>query len=412
MAEYIFTNLPQYIRVTPRTDFSNSVVHENHVLLFSEDGETLTGKLSDGSFITIGGGSGGTDVSDTTAEAADVLSGKIFFTSGGVMTSGTIPTVSASLSANITTVPAGYISSPQTLTVPEASSATVTGNVVTIPAGYVSSQSQVTVGSAVSSATITPTTSNQIISSGVYLGGEQTILGDANLVGSNILSGVSIFGVPGELIASGGAEVTLGYISSGLFQPLEFYGTMAFDSGSAVNLSCYQWNLPASSGNISSGAIITSETTVSSGWIYLSAAVTSAHFYVDSGGIAIQTHVLNSGFIGFSGGRAQKTTIDSGASVMIYSSGIANSTTINSGELNAYNSGAIASNTIVNSGGRLIIASGFANHVTVNFGGSMSVGYTDSGADNVTVSSGGTMIYHGSGVTNLTSMTGAVIINS
>ncbi len=34
MAEYIFTNLPQYIRVTPRTDFSNSVVQPNHVLLF------------------------------------------------------------------------------------------------------------------------------------------------------------------------------------------------------------------------------------------------------------------------------------------------------------------------------------------------------------------------------------------
>lgn len=55
MAEYIFTNLPQYIRVTPRTDFSNSVVQPNHVLLFSEDGATLTGKLPDGTFITIGG---------------------------------------------------------------------------------------------------------------------------------------------------------------------------------------------------------------------------------------------------------------------------------------------------------------------------------------------------------------------
>ncbi len=61
MPEYIYTNLPQYVKVTPRTDFANSVVQANHVLLFSEDGTTLTGKLPDGSFITIGGSGGATD---------------------------------------------------------------------------------------------------------------------------------------------------------------------------------------------------------------------------------------------------------------------------------------------------------------------------------------------------------------
>ena len=126
--------------------------------------------------LTIPDGSGGTDVSSTTAEASDVLAGKVFYNSGGVQTSGTIPTVSASLSANV----------------------------VTIPSGYVASQTSVSVGSAVSAATITPTTSNQVISSGGYLAGNQTILGDANLVGSNIASGVSIFGVPGTLVTSGG----------------------------------------------------------------------------------------------------------------------------------------------------------------------------------------------------------------
>jgi len=59
--EYIFTNLPQYIRVTPRSDFANSVVQNGSVLLFTEDGQTLTAKLPDGSFVTIGGGSGGMD---------------------------------------------------------------------------------------------------------------------------------------------------------------------------------------------------------------------------------------------------------------------------------------------------------------------------------------------------------------
>ena len=48
-------------------------------------------------------------------------------------------------------------------------------------------------------ATYTPTTSDQTIAGGQYLEGAQTIKGDANLVPGNILSGVSIFGVGGNL---------------------------------------------------------------------------------------------------------------------------------------------------------------------------------------------------------------------
>lgn len=48
----------------------------------------------------------------------------------------------------------------------------------------------------------TPGTSNQTISSGRYLSGTQTILGDANLVSDNIRSGVNIFGVNGSYTAS------------------------------------------------------------------------------------------------------------------------------------------------------------------------------------------------------------------
>ena len=46
--------------------------------------------------------------------------------------------------------------------------------------------------------TFTPKTYNQTISSGRWLTGTQTIKGDANLVASNIKSGVSIFGVSGN----------------------------------------------------------------------------------------------------------------------------------------------------------------------------------------------------------------------
>ena len=52
--------------------------------------------------------------------------------------------------------------------------------------------------------TITPSTADQTISSGLYLTGAQTIKGDANLVAGNIKSGVSIFGVAGSFEGSGG----------------------------------------------------------------------------------------------------------------------------------------------------------------------------------------------------------------
>lgn len=62
------------------------------------------------------------------------------------------------------------------------------------------------------SATITPGTADQTISSGQYLSGAQTIKGDKNLVAKNIKSGVSIFGVTGTL-ETGSAEIgTGGYV--------------------------------------------------------------------------------------------------------------------------------------------------------------------------------------------------------
>lgn len=49
-------------------------------------------------------------------------------------------------------------------------------------------------------ATITPGTTNQTIAAGTYLTGTQTIAGDANLIGSNILSTANIFGVQGTVV--------------------------------------------------------------------------------------------------------------------------------------------------------------------------------------------------------------------
>ena len=246
--EYIFTNLPQYVRITPRSEFSSSVVSSGAVLLFSEDGYTLTGKLPDGTFITIGGSgtdvsdttagaanvqsgyyfytsagvrtegtltaSGGTDVSDTTATGGTVLTGYDFYNSTGVKTSGTIPTVSAYRSGYLEldiVVPSGYIATQQNfnnvdLFVSALGSTTAEAGDVLSGKVFYNSGGILTTGTmpTVSGGTMTPTTSDQVISSGVYLGGSQVILGDTNLVASNIVSGVSIFGVSGTYQGSGG----------------------------------------------------------------------------------------------------------------------------------------------------------------------------------------------------------------
>ena len=48
-------------------------------------------------------------------------------------------------------------------------------------------------------ATITPSTSDQIIQAGQYLAGAQTVKGDANLQAANIRANTTIFGVTGTL---------------------------------------------------------------------------------------------------------------------------------------------------------------------------------------------------------------------
>ena len=114
------------------------------------------------------------------------------------------------MSGATVTAPAGYYASAGTKTITAATQATPTISVsnsglitstVTQSAGYVSAGTksatlQLTTKAA---ATITPGTTNQTISAGTYLTGVQTIAGDSNLIGSNIISGKSIFGVPGSV---------------------------------------------------------------------------------------------------------------------------------------------------------------------------------------------------------------------
>lgn len=175
------------------------------------------------------------DVSDATLDSGGkLLSGVTAYGPGGVKYTGTIASKSVSdltASGDTVTVPAGYYSAQATKAVSAGSAkgpTSVTGTSATVStgtntltltksvsitpvvtAGYVSAgtaqSASVSLTASVTTkaaATITPGTSNQEIAAGTYLTGKQTISGDANLLASNIKSGVSIFGIQGSMTAA------------------------------------------------------------------------------------------------------------------------------------------------------------------------------------------------------------------
>lgn len=148
-------------------------------------------------------GSGGVELPTLTNEAmaADMLSGKQLIDSDGNVVTGTMASVTQA-TPSITVSSGGLITASATQTEGK------------VAAGTKSATKQLTVQAA---QTITPSTTNKTIASGRYLTGTQTIEGDANLVASNIKSGVSIFGVAGSYEGSGGGSSGGGsFVTSGV----------------------------------------------------------------------------------------------------------------------------------------------------------------------------------------------------
>lgn len=168
----------------------------------------------------------GADVSGVTATPADVLVGKAFVNSAGELVNGEIQTAEA----------------PSTV-----------DNVVTIPAGYRSEEEKVTVGKAYEGdTTYIPGTADTVLFPGTYIPIMLRIKGDRNLRSDNIRFGKSIFGVDGTFTEDGDAEpedIMEGKVAYVKGNPV--YGTYKPQGGSPVDLSF----ITAEAGDIRSGKV-------------------------------------------------------------------------------------------------------------------------------------------------------------
>ena len=249
-----------------------------------------------------------------------------------------VPTKSAAnLTANgsTVTVPSGYYSSQVTkdiaggtattpattiTTNPTVSLNSATGLITasyagssnitpTVAAGYISSGTAGKVSTAgtityqltsQAAQTITPGTTNQTIASNKWLTGTQTILGDANLVASNIADGVSIFGVSGTHSGGGGLTCTISgngnsttlYIQ---YNNQKYYtngDTFVFQAGDEISFYCYRGG---SNSIILNGETVatTSYTLTASGNIEVQITGSSGYSHIDIAASIIPTGTYN-----------------------------------------------------------------------------------------------------------------------
>ena len=150
-------------------------------------------------------GGGGADVDVVTAEAGDVLEGKVIVGPDGEPLTGTLALSGNAADSQVLSGQTYYNTDAKTKRTGSMSnqgawtSRLGANGKVTIPAGYHNGAGYVDQALPVKgAATYTPGRSNQTIGAGQYLTGAQTIRGDANLLAANIKKGVSIFGIIGS----------------------------------------------------------------------------------------------------------------------------------------------------------------------------------------------------------------------
>ena len=140
-------------------------------------------------------------------EASEVLAGKYFSNDKDTHIIGTMPnnpSINAALNCSDSiTIPEGYTPGGVVKANSLASQTSATAEDNKVLKGYTYWKNGIRRTGNIEllqTQTITPGTSNKIIAPGKYINGNQIIKGDANLIASNIKSGISIFGVAGTLI--------------------------------------------------------------------------------------------------------------------------------------------------------------------------------------------------------------------
>jgi hypothetical protein len=138
---------------------------------------------------------------------------------------------------------------------------------------------------ATSAQTITPGTTNQVLQAGIY-DGNITILGDPDLVASNIRSGVNIFGVVGNLVEgkrwAEGTVASMGPSTSRTISGLGFVPRVIimgykFNSGDTTSVATISGLATSSDG-------IEDWTTGNDAHLYVDTKPTGASFTMKTGG--------------------------------------------------------------------------------------------------------------------------------
>lgn len=252
LTTYVGADVPRKAAATITPGTANQTIAANQYLTGTQtikgDANLIAGNIKKGASIfgvtgTLEAGSTGTDTSDATATAGDILNGKTAYVNGEKVT-GTITIKGAQVytpRATDQTILAGYyLKGNQTIegdanliadnikkgvsifgvsgtletgsTGTDTSDATATaGDILYGETAYVRGEKVTGTIQSIGARTITPSVNDKEIHAGYYLKGSQTIKGDSNLVAENIKSGVSIFGVIGTLeTGSAGKTVKTG----------------------------------------------------------------------------------------------------------------------------------------------------------------------------------------------------------